>query len=106
MKSSEAVILAVMSAIFAIASRGLKKSGLQRGLSPKFSAYFAQCQLEVLFEESGSFAQSRAIFFEHFYLIFHLRFRDNLTNNHKHYNFSTLIVALTAFFFTNFCVGL
>ena len=33
MKSSEAMIFAVMSAIFAIAERSLKNSGLQRGLT-------------------------------------------------------------------------
>ena len=33
-KSSEAMILAVMNAIFAIAQRSLKNSGLQRGLNP------------------------------------------------------------------------
>ena len=34
MKSSEAMIFAVMNAIFTIASRSLKNSGLQRGLNP------------------------------------------------------------------------
>ena len=34
MKSSKAMILAVMDAILAIAKRSLKNSGLQRGLNP------------------------------------------------------------------------
>ena len=33
-KSSEALILAVMTAILAIADKGLKNSGFQRGLNP------------------------------------------------------------------------
>ena len=33
-ESSEAMIFAVMSAIFAIAERSLKNSGLQRGFNP------------------------------------------------------------------------
>ena len=33
MESSEAMILAVMNAIFAIAQRSLKNSGLQQGLN-------------------------------------------------------------------------
>ena len=39
MKSSKAMILAVMDAILAIAKRSLKNSGLQRGLQPVTSRY-------------------------------------------------------------------
>ena len=35
MKSSEAMILAVINAILATAKRSLKNSGLQRGLNPR-----------------------------------------------------------------------
>ena len=59
MKSSGAMILAVMNAIFEIAERNLKNSGLQRGLNPSprdtgagsnpvdvlnFSGFFTQLQ--------------------------------------------------------------
>ena len=52
MKSSKAMILAVMNAILAIAKRSLKNSGLQRGLKPvrgiiSFCSKSRSCALKV-----------------------------------------------------------